>query len=187
MKSKFQKALVQSGYTFLCTTSLFANIIKTLVDNTSSEIGTGVSTLLAEQSYIDHYTTDKSSGPLKNLYIKSRTLLINQQYHTLSLNGHRIFYPTLNTYTASGNMNYQINQKYNHRQGFLAGFDYTHYNDLEFTQAALGYQVAIYDLNATLNGYIPLGKIQTYPGTNGSKLVNMYGFAINATKFSSTV
>lgn len=182
MKRKFQKMLLQSAFSLLCTANLHANIIKSWIDHTSSDFGVGVSSLLAEQSYLDHYAVDKSNKPLKSFYIKSSTVLINQGYHTVTFDSHRLFYPTISTSTFGGSLAYQADQAQSHRQGFRAGFGYTDFNGFNFSQAAFGYELAIFDLNAALNGFIPLGKTQTYPGVNGSQLVSMYGFSIDAIK-----
>ncbi len=188
MNNKTANLFALSIYTLVCTCSIKGAVYNSIADRTSTQLGASTGNLITEQTYLDHYPVDKGNGPLANVRLMNTVMLSDLKQSLTQLELFQLYYPDINTYTLGGNYVYRMNPVDGYRHGYYAGFDYTHYDQFEFTQAIMGYEVHIYDLDANMSLTVPFGKSQNYSGAAetensiNSQLVAMNSFVINATK-----
>ena len=181
------RILTLSVFTLLCTHSLQAEVFQTIAERTSAQLGVATGNLLAEQSYLDNYPDDYGNGPLTSYNLTSTYKLIDHPIKTMQLEFYQDFYPKIDSYVLGSSLVYRLHPSDGYRHGYYFGLDYMAYDQLEFTQAALGYELHIYDLDANMTLTIPFTSSQHYASTSSTNPLNaqllaMNGFDLRASK-----
>lgn len=174
--------------TLICCAQLYAETLSNIASQTSLSLGAASSNLVVDQTYLNNYYEHTGHAKLQQ-YTQSLQLPLSTtgEYNAL-LDVRNIYMPDINTNVAGFNFVYRTQFPSGDHIGIFAGADYTHYDQLYFTQAVFGAETRIYELDATTTFMIPFGPGQNYANldasfaADGANLTGLYGAEIHAVK-----
>ena len=111
-------ALSLALLTLCCTSSIYADMLQTINNNTSINLNVSTGNLLMEQTYLDNYPSDKGNGPLERYSLSNAFALVNRPEHSLIFEAYDAVYPSIKTYTLGVNLATRWHPDYHNRHGF---------------------------------------------------------------------